>query len=220
MSDNPKIKAVVFDVGETLINEDGMWRGWATYLGVSIETVLEALDAVIAERGHHWTALQSIKPGLDVKTAIAERLATGERMIFDRADLYTDALSCLATLRDRGYTVGIVGNQPAQSVAALAACGFRPGFNGSSAGWGVEKPSPAFFAKVQQTAGLEAGAIVYVGDRLDNDILPAREAGMVGVFIERGPWGRLHATWPELDQAAIHVKGLLEIPDILDRYRP
>lgn len=219
MSDNPKIKAVVFDVGETLINEDRMWRGWAAFLGVSDETVLVALDAVITERRHYWDALRSIKPGLDVKAAIAERLAAGERMVFDRDDLYADALPCLAALKDRDYTVGIVGNQPVQSQAALVACGFRPDFIGSSADWGVEKPSPAFFAKVQQAAGVEAGAIAYVGDRLDNDILPAREAGMVGVFIERGPWGRIHATWPKLDQAAIHVKSLLELPDILDGYR-
>jgi phosphoglycolate phosphatase-like HAD superfamily hydrolase len=79
MSDSLKIKAVVFDVGETLINEDRMWRGWAAYLDISIETLLAALNAVIAEHGHHWDALRNIKPSLDVKAAITERLAARER---------------------------------------------------------------------------------------------------------------------------------------------
>ncbi|MDG2284118.1 MAG: HAD family hydrolase [Alphaproteobacteria bacterium] len=220
MSGSLKIKAVVFDVGETLINEDRMWQGWAAYLDVSIETLLAALNAVIAERGHHWDVLRNIKPGLDVKAAITERLATGERMTFDQDDLCADALPCLTSLRDRGYKVGIVGNQTAQSEAAIADCGFELDFVGSSAGWGVEKPSPEFFVKIQQIAGIEAGAIAYVGDLLDNDILPASKVGMVGVFIERGPWGRLHATWPEIDQASVRVQSLLDIPDALGRYRP
>lgn len=38
------------------------------------------------------------------------------------------------------------------------------------------------------TAGVGAGAILYVGDRLDNDILLARDAGMRTAFIRRGPW--------------------------------
>jgi FMN phosphatase YigB (HAD superfamily) len=219
MSATTPIRVIVFDVGETLINEDRMWRSWAAYLGVSREVVLAALDTAIKARRHHWDALRHIQPDLDVKAAITKRLGNGERMIFDKHDLYPDALAGLPALRDRGYRVGIVGNQPALSEQALADCGFKPDFVGSSANWEVEKPSPEFFQRVQQVSGVEANAIAYVGDRLDNDILPARGAGMVGVFIERGPWGRVHATWPEISQASIRVKSLLEIPDALDQYR-
>ncbi len=31
--------------------------------------------------------------------------------------------------------------------------------------------------------------VLYVGDRLDNDVLPAKSAGMQAVLIRRGPWG-------------------------------
>ncbi|WP_412530334.1 HAD hydrolase-like protein [Burkholderia lata] len=32
-----------------------------------------------------------------------------------------------------------------------------------------------------------------VGDRLDNDVEPARQAGMVSVFLLRGPWAQIQS---------------------------
>ena len=48
---------------------------------------------------------------------------------------------------------------------------------GSSAGWGVAKPDPAFYARVVAETGCAASEVAYVGDRIDNDVLPARAAG-------------------------------------------
>ncbi len=210
-----EIKVVVFDVGETLVDETRMWQQWAAYLGVGTDAVLTALDKVIRGRGHHHEALRSFRPGLDIKAVFAEQAQSGERVIFGRDDLYPDALSCLSALRSRGNRIGIAGNQPAQAEDALRDCGFTADFVASSAGWGVEKPSPLFFEKVQQAAGVDAAAIAYVGDRLDNDIGPAREAGMTGIFIELGPWARVHATWPGAAEVDFKIRGLMEIPDIL-----
>jgi len=42
---------------------------------------------------------------------------------------------------------------------------------GTSDGWGIEKPTPGFFERVVMEAGCPADAVLYVGDRLDNDIL-------------------------------------------------
>ncbi len=218
MSRKSRVKAVIFDVGETLINEERMWLGWAGYIGVSNDTLFKALDTAIRQRRHHWEALRSLRPGLDVKASLADRLAKGERMIFDKTDLYPDAIASISALRNRGYKVGIVGNQPARSEEALRECGLQPDFIASSASWGVEKPNPEFFRRVLQHAHFSARDIAYVGDRLDNDVLPARAVGMIGVFIERGPWGDVHATWPEATQADICIKDLGELPAILDGF--
>ena len=72
----------------------------------------------------------------------------------------------------------------------------------TSDGWGVSKPAPGFFAKVAAVAGREPREILYVGDRLDNDVLPAAEAGMRTALLRRGPWGYLHAARPEAREAA------------------
>jgi len=47
-----------------------------------------------------------------------------------------------------------------------------------------------------------------VGDRLDNDVLPAMALGMVGVFVVRGPWGLVQRAWPEAAQADLTVDTL------------
>jgi FMN phosphatase YigB (HAD superfamily) len=54
-----------------------------------------------------------------------------------------------------------------------------------------------------------------VGDRLDNDVLPAVAAGMTGVFVRRGPWGVIHATWPEAARANLRLETLNELPAAL-----
>ncbi len=82
--------------------------------------------------------------------------------------------------------------------------------------WGVEKPEPAFFDKVVELAGVPASRVAYVGDRLDNDVLPAADAGMLPILVRRGPWGYLHAERPEAATVPI-VDSLLELPELLTR---
>jgi FMN phosphatase YigB (HAD superfamily) len=85
----------------------------------------------------------------------------------------------------------------------------------SSAGLGAAKPAQAFFTAIVQIAELEPAQIAYVGDRVDNDVLPAREAGMVAIHLRRGPWGHLHAAWPEAAESHLHIDSLGELPDAL-----
>ena len=56
-----------------------------------------------------------------------------------------------------------------------------------------------------------------MGDRLDNDILPARTAGMATVFLRRGPWAKVHAGRPEAALADITVDTLSDLPDAIAR---
>ena len=205
------ISTLVFDVGETLVDETGMWAGWARYLGVTLEAFLAELDLAIAEGRHHRTVFARLQPGFDLARARAEREERGERLIFTAADLYPDALPALSDLRARGIRIGIAGNQPRASEAALREAGFEADFVASSEAWGVEKPSAEFFARVAAAAGVPARAIGYVGDRLDNDVLPARAAGMTAILVVRGPWGRAHVRRPEARLAHHVVRGLGEI---------
>jgi FMN phosphatase YigB (HAD superfamily) len=126
------------------------------------------------------------------ETRQLEELRSRDRAAqFTADDLYPDALPCLAALRERGHTVGVAGNAAGANEAVLAD---RVDFVGSSERWGVSKPSPAFFARVCAEAGCDAPGVTYVGDRVDNDVLPALAFGMQAVHLRRGPWGRLHDT--------------------------
>ena len=50
--------------------------------------------------------------------------------------------------------------------------------------------------------------IAYVGDRLDNDILPAANAGLFTVWIKRGPWAFARADDPEGRRAHLRIDTL------------
>jgi FMN phosphatase YigB (HAD superfamily) len=213
------IQAVFFDVGETLIDETRQWGEWADWLGVSRLTFFAALGAVIARGEHHRRVFEIVRPGMDLAREQAAREQAGRAYLIEPGDFYPDALPCLRELRARGYRLGLAGNQPAATEAQLRAMGLPVDVVASSDGWGVEKPSPAFFARVVAAAGVPAHTIAYVGDRLDNDVLPALAAGMVAVFLRRGPWGYLHAGQPDAARASLRIDTLAELPAALENYR-
>jgi FMN phosphatase YigB (HAD superfamily) len=208
------IRAVCFDVGETLIDETRHWLEWAEFLGVPAMTLFTAIG-VIMERGESLRRVFDIfKPGMDPGLARKMRAASGWTYDFVLADLYPDVIPCLTDLQARGYKVLIAGNQPVESEAALARL-VPADVIASSGGWGISKPDPAFFAKVIEAAGEPAGSIAYVGDRLDNDVLPSLAAGMKAVFLRRGPWGWMHAEKPEIAQAHLQLDTLQGLADRL-----
>jgi FMN phosphatase YigB (HAD superfamily) len=209
------IRAVCFDVGETLIDETRHWLEWAEFLGVPAMTLFTAIG-VIMERGESLRRVFDIfKPGMDPGLARKLRTAAGWTYDFIPADLYPDVIPCLTDLRARGYKVLIAGNQPVESEAALARLNVPADVIASSGGWGIAKPDPAFFAKIIETAGETAETIAYVGDRLDNDVQPTLAAGMKAVFLRRGPWGWMHAEKPEIEQAHLRLDSLLGLADRL-----
>jgi FMN phosphatase YigB (HAD superfamily) len=58
---------------------------------------------------------------------------------------------------------------------------------------------------------VEPAKIAYVGDRVDNDVIPALGGGMVAVHLKRGPWGHLQEPPPE----ALRIASLDELPAVL-----
>jgi FMN phosphatase YigB (HAD superfamily) len=191
-----RLRAVFFDVGETLVDETRMWGESADAVGVPRFTFFGVLGG-LAARGQAHTRVYEIlgveRPG-----------STGFRL----EDLYPDALPCLAKLRATGYVVGAVGNTGPEVEALLIDL---VDIVGSSARWGVEKPAPEFFARIVAEARCSPGEIAYVGDRVDNDVVPALAAGLAAVHIRRGPWGHLH----EAPAGTIRVASLADVPAAL-----
>ncbi|HET7077151.1 MAG TPA: HAD family hydrolase [Chloroflexia bacterium] len=212
------IEAVFFDVGETLVDETRLWGAWADWLGVPRLTFFGVLGGVIERGEHHTRAFEIVRPGIDLAQERAARRAAGDFEGFEARDLYPDALPCLQALRAAGYRIGLAGSQPERTEGILQAMDLPVDVIASSAGWGVEKPAPAFFARVAEAASTPPERIAYVGDRLDNDVLPARAAGMLAVFLRRGPWGYLHALRPEAVQADIRLDSLADLPAHLRDY--
>jgi HAD superfamily hydrolase (TIGR01549 family) len=211
------IRLVVFDVGETLVDESRMWGEWADWLGVTRLAFFAALGAVIAGRRHHGEVYALVRPGVDIARERQQREARGTMTRIEARDLYPDAAPALTRLRAAGLRIGLAGNQPANAETQIRALGLAVDFVASSARWGVEKPDPAFFQRMVTESDTPPGEIAYVGDRLDNDVLPAITAGMFGVFVRRGPWGVIHAAWPEAARAHLRLENLDALPEALDR---
>ncbi|HKI92629.1 MAG TPA: HAD family hydrolase [Gaiellaceae bacterium] len=191
-----KVSAVVFDVGETLVDETTMWSELADLAGVPRFTLFGVIGGMAA-RGEHWRRGFELL-GLEQPAGSA----------FARESLYPDAAPCLAELRGRGYRLGLAGNASRDAYARLD---LDVDFAADSGLLGVEKPSPEFFVRVAAEVGRPPAEIAYVGDRVDNDVEPALAAGMVAVHVRRGPWGYLH----DAPEDAIRVDSLAELPDVL-----
>lgn len=198
------LRAVFFDVGETLVDERRYWREVAGLAGVPEHALLAALGVTV-ERGEDHTALFR-------HLGIERPAEIDETVVYDVEDLYPDALGCLEAVRAAGYRVGVAGNQSAALEAWARAVDLPVDVIGSSAGWGVRKPSSAFFERVVEEAGFVASEVAYVGDRVDNDVLPAASAGLVAVHVRRGPWGMLQ---PTPQEAALGVDDLASLPAAL-----
>ena len=198
---------VCLDVGETLIDETRVWSLWADELRVPRLTLFAALGAVI-ERGDHRDVF-SVFGAVDWRQRVpAVEQAYGG---FRPDDLYPDALRTLAGLRDAGYRLAVVANQPEIRGEQLRRIGVDVEVMAMSDGMGVAKPDAAFFARTLELLGDPSPAsVAYVGDRVDNDVLPSIKAGMRAVWLRRGPWGVIQRL-PDGTDPALTVGSLDEL---------
>jgi HAD superfamily hydrolase (TIGR01549 family) len=212
------IKAVFFDVGETLVNEERQWGLWADWLGVTRFAFFAALGSVIERNEPHRHVFEIIRPGFDPKAAKFERQRQGIPDELQLEDFYSDAIPCLQELKSKGYFVGLSGNQPTRAEELLTSYGLPVDYIASSSSWGIEKPDLRFFQKILEITALEPHEVAYVGDRLDNDILPALEVGMKAIFVRRGPWGFIHASREEVSRASLQLDSLENLGSLLEKF--
>jgi FMN phosphatase YigB (HAD superfamily) len=198
------LRAVVFDVGETLVDEERWWRELCGRAGLRPHVVWAALGVTIARGEEHdalWRHLEIARPE-----------GSWQGQMYDYSDLYPDAVPCLSAVRERGFRIGIAGNQTEALEGWVRQAELPADVVVSSASLGLRKPDPAFFEAVVELLSFAPAEVAYVGHRVDNDVLPAAAAGLVAVHLRRGPWGRLQRTPPE---AALGLDDLASLPEAL-----
>jgi HAD superfamily hydrolase (TIGR01549 family) len=203
----------VLDIGEVLIDETRVWSVWAELLGVSAGTLMAVLGAAIVQGGDHADAFPHVAPNLDWRSLESEHEARYGG--FAASDVYADVVPALTELRAQGRRVVLAGNQPERRAAQLRALALPVDDLVTSDELGLEKPDPAFFAAVLARIGVsDASAVLYVGDRVDNDVLPASDAGLATCWLTRGPWGQLQGM-PDDVEPDLVLEGLAELPTLL-----
>jgi HAD superfamily hydrolase (TIGR01549 family) len=187
-------------------------------LGVPRHTFSAVFGAVIARSLDYRETFRVFRPGFDLTAERERRVAAGQPESFTEENLYPDARACLHALREQGLLVGLAGNQTARAETILRALDLPVDVIGTSDGWGVEKPSAAFFDRVVAEAGGDPAAALYVGDRLDNDVRPAQAAGMHTALIRRGPWGYILDDPGAAERCLFRLESLEELPALVAKY--
>lgn len=210
------VTSVVFDVGETLLDDSREWGAWADWINVPRHTFSAVLGAVTAAGRDNAETFEYFRPGFDVarERQLREQAGCGEQI--DEGDLYDDVRPCMEALHELGLWLGVAGNQTPRAGDLLRSLNLPVDHIVTSGEWGVAKPALAFFTRVIDLAPGSPNEILYVGDHRDNDIVPAKTAGLRTALIRRGPWGYLWADDPTARRYADWViNSLIELPDLL-----
>jgi HAD superfamily hydrolase (TIGR01549 family) len=209
-----------FDLGNSLISEERAWER-------RIQRLVSSLERYGRHRG-----IEEVRALGEASEEFAPRLITRaiEKLIDDleyrklilaeaRYDKelespYEGAKEALRKLSSR-YRIGVIANQPAGTEERLVKWGLMPFISIclSSTEVGLEKPDPAIFQLALSQSGCEPELAVMIGDRLDNDIRPARLLGWKTIRIAQG-FARFQSPRDGMDEADItlaNVRGLVPV---------
>ncbi len=176
----PDIKWLFFDTGSTLVDEtlcyEKRYKEITAGTSVSCEEFREKVIAFsrMNLKGDHQAAKEY---GFTIPKWHKE----SER-------LYPDVCFVLETLKARGYRLGVIANQSLGTDERLKQYGILSYFDVivASAEEGVSKPDRRIFELALERADCLPCEAVMIGDRLDNDIVPANAIGMKSVWIKQG----------------------------------
>ena len=215
------IKAVLFDLDETLIVRAGAIRAFIADQYRRFAAKLAGIDAsAYAERFLAMEDNGRIPKDKVYPAFIAAMGITGvspDMLLEDYRSNYANfavlnpgARETVAAIRDGGRLTGIItnGNERVQ-LAKLDATGLADLFDTVvvSEAVGLRKPDPAIFRLAAANLGIATDAALFVGDNPEVDIVGAAGAGM------QTAWFRNGLSWPEglLPRADADIDGLAEV---------
>ena len=200
------VKWLFFDIGSTLVDEtkvyDDIFQKIAVAGGVSVEEVkTRAIGFYKQDKRGRREVIRLLGVDYPEWSPLYE-------------ELYPDTMECLRILKKK-YKLGIIANQIPGAEKRLEEMGIRRYFDVivSSAEEGVAKPDPRIFNIALIRAGCTPEQAVMIGDRIDNDIVPAKQMGMKTVWIRQGV-GRYWNIQGDSETPGYEVNSLSELLSI------
>jgi HAD superfamily hydrolase (TIGR01509 family) len=217
------IEMVFFDIGGVMYDDSIYARSWMRALRESgaafadDEFDAEYAAARAAQSGSFRRRLTARFLGTDGDLAEVEARAA-RHWAYPPSALYPDVVPCLEALHTR-FRLGVIANQPSSVRQAMERDGLTPFFEvwGVSDDLGLQKPDPQLFTHVLSIAGLPPERTAMLGDRLDYDVRPAREAGMRAVWVLRGE-APDEPTPEQIAEADAAVRDLTQVLDVVARW--
>lgn len=219
------LRAVCLDVDDTLVDFSGAAVAALSHvLGTPVASALwrevtehhyrRYLDGVVdfammqRDRLAHTVRATGAAVGVDLARLEQRR----SEALTSRLRLFDDVAGCLAALRAQGLLLAAVTNSdgPYQR-GKLTSVGLADAFDAVviSGEVGVAKPAAGIFERACAELGVAPAEAAHVGDKLDTDARGARDAGLLGVWLDRR--GRDGA----LPEGVLRVHGLAELPPLL-----
>jgi HAD superfamily hydrolase (TIGR01509 family) len=228
----PPLDTILFDMGGTLDGRGG-WRerSLRLFLEVGLDRFsrdqhMAAFDYADAQshrigemaharlrdmvRCHIGWQLEVLQvDDADVARELVDRFASGA----EQAAVVNRRV--LATLKARGYRLGLVSNACGNVAALCDEFGYSPSLSAvvDSHWFGRSKPDPAIFTHALQLLDASAERTGFVGDSLDHDIRPARQLGMTTFWVADG-------SRTESGVADVMLDSVAELPDRLPPFEP
>jgi len=196
------VQILFFDIGNVFVSDDpsGCFAYRQLYERLGSQGVREAVDEFFHRRTEH------VKTGGHLWSFVAAQVPKEEFTEFQvrvRAEMYSrwpemspaiPGMAEAARELAKHYRLGIIANQPHEVVALLEERGLLRLFeiHGVSADVGFEKPDPRIFEWALRVAKVEPQQAIMIGDRIDNDVKPAKALGMKTLWLsmtaERRGW--------------------------------
>lgn len=208
MTDLSALKILFFDIGNVLVSDDPSGCFIYRHLFDRLKAENSALTPhdFFEKRTAHLQAGGSLWSF--VKTFITDSNEFTDFQVGTRKKLYSqwsEASPAIPGMENvvhelaKHYRLGIIANQPREVEGLLKERNLWDVFEikGISDVLGMEKPNPDFFRWALKEANVKPEESLMIGDRLDNDILPAKSLGMKSLWIKIDADGR---AWQPQDE--------------------
>ncbi len=225
------VKAIVFDVHRTLVDDSGFPREriirLLTEAGVEVDAdEYYALYDRLTRDLFDWPHIQ---PFISIREIHRRRLRRFYQYYHVNRDveadldylwqemgtgrIYPDAVQILSRLTDR-YKLGLLSNADDDDplIQILLQAGYVFDAVVTSEEVGVYKPHSAMFARMLQNLNMEPYHVLMVGDSPVSDVMGARQAGITIAWINR----KQIALPPDLPKPDFEVSSLTELIPILE----
>ncbi|MEA1993689.1 MAG: HAD family hydrolase [Euryarchaeota archaeon] len=228
----PEIKAVFFDIDNTLFDQDRAHKKAIRIIagrhrdifdGVSEERLIEVFleaDKIALKEFHNGKVLDAIRIDmqrnilkiLELNGDFAEEMAQEFYELYPGLNIPIDNVELVVTTIKVGYQLGVISNGSRDvQYRKLDALGLRSIFQSItlSEELGIRKPDPRIFWKATEEMDVEPEESLYIGDLYLPDIIGAKSAGM------KSCWFNPQMKKSEEVQADFEIRSLKEVLEIL-----
>jgi putative hydrolase of the HAD superfamily len=187
------VPLLLVDLDNTLIDREACFRRWADDFAEEHSLAAGARTWLVEADGDGYVPRAEFFAAARARFGLvptAEELVDGYGRDYAERTVPPgpEAMRQLATLRERGWRIGLVTNGNARQYRKLEVAGLGPQLDGVCVSEleGVAKPDAAIFRLAAERCGMPLEGAWMVGDHPEYDIAGAARLGLSTIWLRRG----------------------------------